>query len=375
MNITTTYLFTLVTNNDYNKLTEIIDSNKSRDRFFTIKARESLISKAVLVRSKQCFDLLLNVTPPEEYKNMEETCYVKGIYNSLEYYVAAPNLDNMYYLNKLLEKNVTINYYFLYKAISNIDLFIMLFNKYNKNNMDEINRLCYASIMNHKLEIFSLIYSYLENNNVDILNNNFKNAMYNQAISSNSISTIEFLISKGLDWKIVNEYPSLYSAFTSRNHDMFNYIYTKYEQLSGEELNSIDQIKLLPTKFNYNLKMITAFKKILKLKINWDDMTGTIAKLYSNICKDPTSTYHYNFTSLMKRIKEKYIIIEILFDYKLIRSNPLLLLNYNEQLAYYKKNITTLNEYPDHIILYKNMIKKFLEICKNYKYELATFIL
>ena len=103
MNITTTYLFTLVTNNDYNKLTEIIDSNKSRDRFFTIKARESLISKAVLVRSKQCFDLLLNVTPPEEYKNMEETCYVKGIYNSLEYYVAAPNLDNMYYLNKLLD--------------------------------------------------------------------------------------------------------------------------------------------------------------------------------------------------------------------------------------------------------------------------------
>lgn len=377
MNITTTYLFTLITNNDYNKLSEVIDSNKSRDRFFTLKARESLVSKAVLVRSKQCFDLLLNITPPEEYKNMEETCYLKGLYNALEYYVNAPNMENMYYLTKLLEKDITINYYSIYKAIHNTELFMQLFNKFNKNNINEITNLCNAAIMQKRDTIFKFIYNYFENNNINnIINNNFKNEMYMQAITSNDINIIEFLITKGHDWKVVNEYPSLYYAFTTKNISMFNYIYTKYKVLTKDELNAIPQIKVgPPLNFKYNIKQLNNFNKILLLPIEFNDITHDIAMMFIDLYSTYISSSHYHFISTIKKFKDKYIIMETLFAAKLIKSNPLLKINYHDFTKCYKKNIVALNGYPDHINIYKATVRKFLEICKANNYELDTFIL
>lgn len=377
MNITTTYLFNLVTNNDHIKLSEIIDSGKGNNRFFTLKARESLISKAVLVRAKKCFDLLIDVVPiDKEYMSMTEICFLKGIYNALEYYVAAPNIDNLYYLTKLLEKDITINYYCIYKALNNTELFIQLFNKFNKDNIDEIIRICYAAIMNKCNNVFQFIYNYIEVNKAEYINNDFKNKMYEQAIASYDTTTIEFLITKGLDWKVVNGMPSIYVAMKYVNLPIFNYIYTKYNGLSSEELNNIPMIKSnLPVRFNYNLKTMKCFSKVLLLPIDMNDMAGEIAKLFKELYSDYISTSHYQFNRVINKFKQNYIVIEALFNTKKIKSNPLLLVNYTDFTILYKKNIAALNGYPDHITIYKDTVMRFVDICQANKYELATFIL
>ena len=376
MNITTTYLFNLVTNNDHIKLSEIIDSGKGNNRFFTLKAKESLLSKAVLVRSKKCFDLLIDVVPMnEEYKNMIEICYLKGIYNALEYYVAAPNIDNLYYVTKLLEKNITINYYCVYKALNNIDLFIQLFNKFNKDNIDEIIRICYAAIMNKCNNVFMFVYNYIEVNKAEYINNDFKNKMYEQSIASYDTTTIEFLITKGLDWKVVNGMPSIYVAMKSVNLPIFNYIYSKYNGLSSEELNNIPIIKSsLPVRFNYNLKTMKCFNKVLLLPIDINDMAVEIAKLFKELYSEYISTSHYQFSRTITKFKQNYIVIEALFNAKKIKSNPLLLVNYTDFTTFYKKNTLALAGYPDHINMYKDTVMKFVDICKANNYELATFV-
>lgn len=377
MNITTTYLFNLVTNNDYNKLSEIIDSGKGNDRFFTMKGKETLLSKAVLVRAKKCFDLLIDVMPiDEEYKSMLDICYLKAIYNALEYYVAAPNIDNMYYLTKLLEKNITINYYCIYKAINNIDLFIQLFNKFNKNNSDEITKISYAAIMNKRNDVFMFVYNYIENNKPEYITEDFNNRMYEQAIASCDTTTIEFLITKGLDWKVLYGFPSIYHVLKSVNIPIFNYIYAKYNGLSNVELNNIPSIKSeLPINFNYNLKTMKCFNKILLLPIDMNDMAGEIAKIFKELYSDYISTSHYQFNRVINKFKQRYIIIEALFVAKKIKSNPLLLVNYTDFTILYKKNIAALNGYPDHITIYKDNVRKFVDICKANNYELVTFIL
>jgi hypothetical protein len=375
MNITTTYLFNLVTNNDYTKLSEIIDSGKGNDKLYTFKARESLISKSILVRAKKCFDLLIDLVPGEEYKNCVETCYLKGMYNSLEYYVAAPNMDNMYYLTKLLEKNITINYYCLYKAINNIDLFIQLFNKFNKNNIDEIIKICYAAIMTKCNDIFMFIYNYIEVNNNAYINNQFKNKMYEQAIASHDTTTIEFLITKGLDWKVVNGMPSIYVAMKYVNLPIFNYIYSKYNGLSSMELNSIPNIKTsLPIRFSYNIKTMKCFNKVLLLPIDMNDMAVEIAKLFRELYSDSISTSHYQFNRIINKFKQNYIVIEALFNANKIKSNPLLLVDYNNFTILYKNNKLTLAGYPDHITMYKDTVMRFVDICKANKYELESFV-
>ena len=74
-------------------------------------------------------------------------------------------------------------------------------------------------------------------------------------------------------------------------------------------------------------------------------------------------------------IKQTFAIIKIIFESGWVKSNPLLLINYNKFIKCYKINIVQLNPMPEVIVEYKNTIKYFLELCKLYNYVSDTFII
>jgi len=345
MNITITYLFNLIGFNDYEKLAQIIDSNKDKDIFCKKKCRESLLSKAISVRSRQCFDLLLTIN--FDMNNDSNDFYKKGLYNAIEYYVSAPNSDNKYYLDKIMEKPIDVDYYIIYKAIKNTELFIQLFDKYHKN-IENLNKIAICSIMNNNNEILEIIYNYIASN-FDI-NNLSLYDLYNQSLHSNNISAIEFLISKNLNYTRVNDYPAIYITIDPKTLLAFDYLYNKYKTLTKEELNSIPYIKnKLPINFQFNLKTYNNFKKILSLPIDFDDMATTVANIFKDLYKLNTSTSIYYNRELCKTFKEKYNIIEAIFERKLVKSNPTILINKSHFLSYYKSNLERLNGKPDSL--------------------------
>jgi len=122
-----TQLMNYIVNNDYDSLEKIILSKKkinwdSKDRKGNIA-----IEKAVEVRSKECFDLLLDnnlVSIDDPYKS--------GIKTALEYFSNAPNQSNKYYLLKYIQK----------KARISLSLFEGIFYKINlRENSDIIHAL------------------------------------------------------------------------------------------------------------------------------------------------------------------------------------------------------------------------------------------
>jgi hypothetical protein len=116
------------------------------------------------------------------------------------------------------------------------------------------------------------------------------------------------------------------------------------------------------------------FNKILLLPIDMNDMAVAVAKIFKELYSDYISTSHYQFSRTITKFKQRYIVIEALFAANKIKSNPLLLVNYNNFTTLYKKNITALNGYPDHITMYKDTVIKFVDICKANKYELESFV-
>jgi hypothetical protein len=95
-----TSIFKLVQYNDYNELEKVIKSNKV-DLKNLCKKNEYLFSNAVIFRSKECFDLLVE----SKYFDPNESCK-NGLLTALEYYCNAKNESNSHYINKLKNKFV-----------------------------------------------------------------------------------------------------------------------------------------------------------------------------------------------------------------------------------------------------------------------------
>lgn len=369
MNITCTYLFTLIINNDYITLEKIIDTNKDRDVFLKRKSYETLVSKAVLVRARQCFDLLCNmIIEDEEDRNM---FYIRALHNAIDYYIAAPNPDNMYYIDMIMKRNITIDYYAMYKSLKNNDMFIRFFHLFDKNIV-EIKKLIIMAIMNNAENNFEFLYNYIDTNHNIENNIQFKTTLYEQAIYSNNIDVIEFLISKKLDWTHINNIPVIHHMLNVKQQNMFNYIYAKYKELGKEELNKIPNIRnTIEINFHYNMKTINNFKKIFSLPIDMMDMTIYIIRLFEQLYSMVQSTT----LCYQNMFNYKYTIMEIIFQKKLVKNNPLKNIDYNEFISHYKKNLSYLSTKPELALQYVNNMKRFVEICNMNGYILDTFVI
>lgn len=365
----TLYLFSLVNNNDYNKLDEIINSGKKLE-LNRYKARETLLSQSIKVRAKECFDILINIKPSLDY--------VRATRISIEYCSNAMNQSNNYYLKKILEKNITLDYYSVVLAINNTQLFIQLFELYHEKNETIMIKFGYNAIMTNNNTIFEFIYNYMETN-IPAYLETFKDMMYFQAIASDNIIAIDFLVSKNLNWKIASNSCAIYFALNKNNLVSFDYLYKKYKMLPEKELNEISNITnidCIPIDFMHNTRAVEALKLIFKLKINFTDLSPLICILFNhryNRYISATNYYMWNYD--LTYIKQTFAIIKIIFESGWVKSNPLLLINYNKFIKCYKINIVQLNPMPEVIVEYKNTIKYFLELCKLYNYVSDTFII
>ncbi len=173
--ISTKALFDIVRSNDYEKLSNIINQLKPEDLLKTSKKNTSIIPHAIEYRSFECFNILLD-SNKFDFKKMRY--YSNGFSMALEYYKLAPNEKNMYYVNKLLEKNYdllnddNINYNIIYMedTFRNSNLYELFF----PILINSINRspLKYLKYSLYSVEVFKKLYDYCVNN--DLLTNDLQ---------------------------------------------------------------------------------------------------------------------------------------------------------------------------------------------------------
>jgi hypothetical protein len=122
-------VFRYITNNDHQNLTILLESKP--ELVNSISGFKSTITKAIEFRSKECFNILLNhpnlklLTSNESYGHV----WKSGMVPALNYYGNAPNNENLYYLQKLLDKNVLINPQVIEWALGYIDKIGDVFNQ------------------------------------------------------------------------------------------------------------------------------------------------------------------------------------------------------------------------------------------------------
>jgi hypothetical protein len=301
-----------------------------------------------------------------EDKNM---FYTRALHNAIDYYVAAPNSHNMYYINQIIHRNITIDYYAMYKSLKNNELFIRFFNLFDKKE-DDIKRLINMSVINNAEINFEFLYNYMSSNNM--IADDIKNQLYSQVLYSTNINMLIFLINMGITWTINNVTPSLYLVLN--NNNLFCYLYNKYSELTKEQLNSIPNIKeKFPQDFPINHQSLENFKKMLSLPFDFD-MSDIIATMFKCIYNYKIYTSSYGIQTMIHDISIRYVIMEQIFDSNKVKTNPLLKINYASFLSKHKNNITMLTNFPELLQKYKSNIMRFIDMCKRYNYTLDTFI-
>lgn len=331
---TMTQLFKIVTNNDYDSLEKLVMSNKRPD-FNCIKSGQSLVSKAIEVRSLECFNMLMGLTDLTVLQSTRP--YISGLGTAVEYYSSAPNSSNQYYLERLLEKNVYIDIYTLTKCVDEPGLFEKMFARVDKNSSNMMT-LVTSAINKTNMQLLNKLYDYIQNQNVPFYDtpdkkNSFNGQVLRSAISANNIGAIEFLENIGhnifkVDSSIGgnNTIPSIYYATVSNATIAFNYLYKKFEELKKPELDAIPQIKKIEWVFKNYYKNKKEFNdnltKLLKLQIDWDDIHNVIADIYYSIYRDNTYISTYSPKRSFQTIASDQQLIYILLKTNKVKSNP-----------------------------------------------------
>ncbi len=340
---TMTQLFKIVSTNDYDTLEKLIMSNKKPD-FNCIKSGISLVHKAIEVRALECFNLLMTLSDLSVIQSNSSN--VNGLSIALEYYSNAPNQSNKYYLDKLIERNVSIDSYSLSKCMGDPVLFDSMFNRIDKNS-NNISSLITSAVSKTNVSAMNKLYDWLYANNPAFYStqdnkNKFNDNILRTAIGSNNIIAIEHLEKLGHNILIINyqhnSIPSLYYAnFSNTESIAFNFIFSRMEKMSPEALNQIPGIK----KFNNTTSYYTNsksgneyYKKILSLPIDWNDLADYIAIIYKSVYQD-LSSYYWNSKKNKDKIIEKQQLIYMLLKTNKVKTNPF------DNIATYKTDLNS----------------------------------
>lgn len=360
---TMTKMFEKVVANDYEWFESLVLSKKEVN-WNCIRCRVSLIYKAIEVRALKTFIILMNIPELTVFSN--SSGFINGISKAVEYYIAAPNADNKYFLDKLLEKNIVINSNTFIQCINNVELVEKLFNSLDKKEID-IKCIIEHTIRNNNIYMLNYIYNYLNTSNpsyyIDAKKTSFNNNLFSYALTyAKNVDIIHFFINLGVNWKNTNydNTPSLYYCL-KYNTLLYDTILNLYKQLSSEELNNIPNIKnsnsLITLTRNCD---IDKYKNILHLPILFDDMSSYIISIFSRIFQDYYGN-NYNISD--------YKLIYLCFSECKVKSNPLLLLD---------NLITSIVQYKDYIIKcgnitnkehYKKCLRYFLYINEHFNYN------
>ena len=366
-----TKLFEKVSANDWEWIEQLTHSQKEVN-WNCIRFRLSLVHRAIEVRALKTFDILMTIPQLTVFTN--SSGLVNGMTKALEYYAEAPNQENAHYLHKLLEKNVYVDISLLIQYIDKEWIYDLLFSRLKKTDM-ELKQLLDKAIRINNMLIIQKIYEYMETNDNTIATfyspaNRiaFNNVIFSytlQSIHNNKVvignNIIEFLISKNICWKTINNIPTLYHVAASGNELVFNYFLNMYKNLSEDELNNIPNIRHLNNLFaNKQHTYITdnILKSILKLPINFNDMSVHIMDMYYSIY---SSYYYYSY--VIDSVVSKFTKMFILLTEKKILSNPYdhLVNNMTQITQYieYNKKRTDYKDYPLFMRIFIHIMDHF----------------
>ena len=367
---TMTKLFEKVIANDYEWFESLVQSKKDVN-WNSIRCKVSLVYKAIEMRSLKCFDILMNIPELTVFSN--KSGQINGINKAIDYYTAAPNADNRYYLDKLLQKNIVIDSYTYIKCLNNVELCNMLFNNVEKKEYD-IKSIIQPVISSNNMYMLNYIYDYLETTTPSFYTNMNKHIFNNMIFSYmlNYIKTpdmIQYIINKGVQWKSTNEnMPTLYYGI-KYNMDLVKFFIPLYQNLSPEELNAIPNID------NTNLLICSSpkinmdiYKSIIKLPINFKNTDKFIMENFKKIYQN-----YYGYSNTKENYLLYFKIIYLFFSEGKITSNPLNLMltelpTINQYKDYMTKNINYNNN--TNIGEFKLNFRKFMYINNHFNFLL-----
>jgi len=365
--LTIVQTFQIVENNNFDDLLIIINSDKKFNFNILNKNGVSLLYIAVKYRARECFNLLIKQENLTILNSL--SYYINPIHIALEYYVNGRNHVNKYYLDKLLEHNVTITILALKKAMNNAELFNILFLKViNKLSIKDYMELLEYICVENKLNILEYIYEVIDDES-KILNIN--KILFKYSICNDNICIINYLEKYNFNFKLVDSKPSLYFALNySSQTEIFNFIFNYYKSQTREELETIENIYTLD--LSYNL-LINVINKYLLLDLDFEKVTINLLKKALSF----TNIYdRTNYENLMTII---YIILKNK-KINLVFNNEIVILHNSEQyliklfsiIQYFKISInksilTFINSKILNQKYYEESKKKYLnELEKNY---------
>lgn len=324
---TITQLFKMVTANDYETIEMLINSNNNSNIDFNcIKSGISLITKAIEVRSIECFNLLLE---SEKLTILQSNnLHVNGLSIAIDYFSTSPNLSNKYFIDRLFEKNVFIDSVSVCNCMHNIYLFDIMFSKMDKTYKNIYSLFIYSIQKNYTIIMYKL-FNYL-NDTLDFYDTPEKRHTFNidvfkSAILENNLLAIEHLYSIKTNLLCViktENIPSLYYSLLKSNHIIFNYIYSLYEQLDSiqiNEINHIDKLNILVNKENITPLYIKQIFKILLLPIKFNKLEDVIIQLYRIIYNN---MIHYNNNNYVDQSNNIQLIMYMIFKTNQVKVNP-----------------------------------------------------
>jgi len=311
--ISTRALFEIVRTNDYEKLKNIINDLTPADLLKTSKKNTSILPHAIEYRSIECFNILLE-SNKFDFKKMN--CYTNGFCMAFDYYKLAPNEKNMYYIDKLIQKNLEffdddiINHNILYMHVIfvNVNLyeifFPILINSIHRNPTKYLNCSFYST------EVFSKLYNYCINN--DLLTNVLHKKLVSDIINLNNYTSLRCIEEP---YKIE---PTILSiAIQKCNPEIIQYLIKHGSDyiLEKEKLLDIfvssmrNQYTINKEKFNIFMLLIDNYK------------FENIEKIVNDLLNYCIPSYNYNqdiiiniFLCMVLRLIQDYISTRYTFD-------------------------------------------------------------
>jgi hypothetical protein len=378
-----TKLFKIITANDYESLNCILSSNKTVD-LNCYKSGQSLISKAIEVRAKECFDIIIEHSSNPVLKNKHYA--TNGLIKALEYYILASNSSNEYYLQRILEKDIEIEAFIICKIINNPNIFQQLINRIT-NDFNNLSLILYESVRLNNIDIFNIIYQKILELDLNIsTHNTMYNNIFDYAINSSNLDVIN-TIKNNFNWKkyrnsyFTIEYPIIYHMIVINNQILFEYFYNEFEKLSEEEINQIPNIRNLNTIFEcinrifdnktYNF-IKNSLDKIYKLPIKFNDASKCISKMIELII-----LYDYYSFNYHKYSESNEILFKLMYWFlsnNKVQSNPIETMIFNNLDLYYKNSESRLKNVPNKLFSYKSLFKKILYLMETFNYQLSKQI-
>jgi len=345
-------LFEMVENNNYNDLKQTIVLNPTIN-LTLIKSHCSLLYTSVRYRAKECFDILVEIPSVISFEN---TISNSALSIAIEYYINGMNQSNKYYIDRLLENKIHIHD-ILHRSIKDKDLFLYLYDKVDKTKL-KVLLLIQKSLLENCIYVFECL---MDTVNVLDMGINRKYEILIEIIAKDNIEALTIFMKNNIN---IKEYTFLlYSAIMYDSINIFNYFYNIYNKMSKEELNNIPNVNNIKSIFSNNryksvnkMKMISM---ILKLDINFTNISQSIADLYTQSL-NIYSPYNKNLLEL-----SGYNIIELLFENKLVLTNPTSYIN----IPNFNKVLT--RTFTNEIIKnnFHKMIANFFDICLKYKFK------